>query len=173
MEDPGGRIWSEHPFAAAAGDRDPVRRFRGRLASAVTLWTAADMQTRAGLTVTSLLIAEPDGILAVVGADSDLREVAESTGRCVVTPLSRGDEALADAFAFIAPAPGGPFAGHDWVDTDWGPRLASAATWLGCRVTTTRHLGYGVLIEATVDEVSIGDLPEPLVWHHGRYRTLG
>jgi hypothetical protein len=41
-------IHASNPFAA---DPDPVRRFRGRLGGAVSLWTAGDGPGRAGLTV--------------------------------------------------------------------------------------------------------------------------
>ena len=35
-------IHSEHPFLEPEAERDPVRRLRGRLGGAVTLWTAGD-----------------------------------------------------------------------------------------------------------------------------------
>ena len=44
-------IHSSHPFAD--GERDEVRRLRGRLGGAVTLWTTGEGRSRAGLTVTS------------------------------------------------------------------------------------------------------------------------
>ena len=48
-----------NPFAGAD---DPVRRFRGRLGGAVSLWTTGEGAARTGLTVSSLMVAngEPD-----------------------------------------------------------------------------------------------------------------
>ena len=48
----------EHPFIRPEADRDPVRRFRGRLVAPVTIVTAGDDVGRAGLTVSSLMLAE-------------------------------------------------------------------------------------------------------------------
>ncbi|WP_233604170.1 flavin reductase family protein [Micromonospora sp. HM5-17] len=39
-EPPGGQIHHTDPFATPEGQRSPIRRFRGRLAAPVTLWTA-------------------------------------------------------------------------------------------------------------------------------------
>ena len=122
-------IHAGHPFADE--NPDPVRRFRGRTGGAVALLTAGDASRRAGLTVTSLMVAngEPARVLALVDPDSDLAEVAATTGRVVVQLLSWRDRDLADAFAGVAPAPGGPFRMATWTDTGWGPRLGTAGTW--------------------------------------------
>ena len=50
----------EHPFHPPEGERDPVRRMRGRLAAPVTIITAGDDVGRSGLTVSSLMLAEGD-----------------------------------------------------------------------------------------------------------------
>jgi hypothetical protein len=55
--EPGAQIHSSDPFATPEQDKSPVRRLRGRLASAVTLWTAPGP---AGLTVSSMLVADGD-----------------------------------------------------------------------------------------------------------------
>ena len=81
-------IHTTHPFADA--DPDPARRLRGRLGGAVSLWTAGAGRGRAGLTVTSLMLAhgEPPRLLALVDPDSDLADAVERTGRAVVPLLS-------------------------------------------------------------------------------------
>jgi hypothetical protein len=67
-------IHSEHPFQTPAADRDLARRFRGRLGGAVTLVTAGEGLARAGLTVSSLMVAhgDPAHVLALVDPDSSL-----------------------------------------------------------------------------------------------------
>ena len=47
-------IHTTHPFADP--DPDPVRRLRGRLGGAVTLWTSSGAAGDAGLTITSLMV---------------------------------------------------------------------------------------------------------------------
>ena len=67
-------IHSSHPFLDPEGDRDPVRRLRGRLGGTVSLWTAGGPDERAGLTVSSWLVAggEPGRVLALLDPDDVL-----------------------------------------------------------------------------------------------------
>ena len=163
-------IHSGHPFADE--NPDPVRRLRGRLGGAVALLTAAGPERRAGLTVSSLMVAngEPARVLALVDPDSDLAEVAAAAGRVAVQLLSWPHRDLADAFAGVAPAPGGPFRMAEWEDTAWGPRLASAATWAGTRVESAAPVGWSDLLTLVVEEVVVGDDEQPLVHRRGRYQ---
>ena len=162
-------IHSSHPFADP--ELDPVRRFRGRLGGAVTLWTAGDEHERAGLTVTSVLVAngEPARVLGLVDPDSELADVVGASGLAVVQLLQWADRSLADAFAGTAPAPGGAFAQATFVETDWGPRLHTAATWAGVRLESVADVGWSRLLTCTVEHVEIGDDGDALVHRRGRY----
>ncbi|NUO36579.1 MAG: flavin reductase, partial [Dermatophilaceae bacterium] len=122
-------IHTEHPFDTPDADRDPVRRFRGRIGGTVSLWTAGTGVERAGLTVSSYLVAtgDPGRVVGLLHPDSDLLEQLEETGTAVVSLLGVRDQRLADAFAGVLPAPGGPFRLGTWEQTDWGPRPTSAA----------------------------------------------
>ena len=164
-------IHPEDPFATPENLRSPVRRLRGRLPAAVTLWTAPGP---AGLTVSSTLIADgdPGRLLGLVDDESELWAAASMAGRFAVQPLGPGDRQLADRFAGLMPAPGGLFRGYEWEPTDWGPVLAGRGTWVGCRVDTTHTVGWGVLVQATVERIELGEPVPPLVHYRGRYREL-
>ncbi|GEB13164.1 flavin reductase [Pimelobacter simplex] len=165
-------IHSTHPFADA--EPDPARRFRGRVGGAVTLWTAGDDAERAGLTVSSHMVAlgsEPT-VLALLDPDSDLLEVLRETGRGVVQLLSWADRQLAEAFAGTAPAPGGPFRQAAFVATPYGPRLGSAATWAGVRLAGEREVGWSVEVAAVLEHVELGPDEagdDPLLHRRGRF----
>jgi flavin reductase (DIM6/NTAB) family NADH-FMN oxidoreductase RutF len=161
-------IHSEHPFQDPVGD--PVRRLRGRIGGAVTLWTAGS-SPRAGLTVSSVMVAggEPGRLLALLDPDSDLRDVLAATGRGVVHLLEWGHRDLAEAFAGQAPAPGGPFTLGTFTDTDFGPRLADAAGWATVEVESFTSVGWSDLAVTRVVSVELAEEREPLVHRRGRY----
>jgi flavin reductase (DIM6/NTAB) family NADH-FMN oxidoreductase RutF len=167
-------IHAGHPFAEPEPERDPVRRFRGRLGSAVTLWTSGSEQARAGLTVSSVMVAlgEPAHVLGLVDPDSDLAATVAETGTAAVQLLSWEHRDLADAFAGAAPAPGGPFRTGSWIQTPWGPVLEGVTAWAGIRVREPgTDVGWSLLIDGVVENVEIepDDTDRPLVSRRGRY----
>jgi len=165
-------IHTGHPFLEPEPERDPVRRLRGRLGGAVSLWTTGVGSRRTGLTVSSLMIAagDPAHVLALVDPDSAFTEMFEDTGTAVVQLLEWRHRDLADAFAGVAPAPGGVFRLGSWTDTPWGPLLAGASAWAGVRVTEhQREVGWSLLLDTTVEHCEIGEETEPLVHRRGRY----
>lgn len=166
-------IHREHPFADP--QPDPVRRLRGRLGGVVTLWTATHGSRRAGLTVSSVMVAngEPARLLALVDPDSDLAEVVGAGERAVVQLLSWRHRDLAEAFAGTAPSPGGPFRGVPVTDTAWGPRVTDATSWAGVRLESASEVGWSSLLTCVVEELVIGDDPEPLHHRRGRYIRPG
>ena len=162
-------IHDTHPFADP--EPDPVRRLRGRLGGRVALVTAGALERRAGLTVTSLMVAggEPARVLVLVDPDSDLAEEVERTGRAVVQLLGWGHRDLAEAFAGTAPAPGGPFRAASFEDSAWGPRLADATTWAGTALESATEVGWSRLLTLVIDDVVVGADDEPLVHRRGRW----
>lgn len=105
----------------------------------------------------------------------------QGSGVFAVTLLSAQDKQLADRFAGLLPAPGGLFKqGERWADTGFGPVLATAPTWAGCRLDDARPFGWALLVEATIMEVTLPDpaddqaapLEPPLLHHRGTYRLL-
>src|SRR5689334_8686856 len=168
-------IHGEHPFADPEPLRDPVRRLRGRLGGAVTLWTAGSGSTRTGLTVSSVLVAlgEPGRVLGLVDPESDLAAAVAETGTAAVQLLAWEHRDLADAFAGVAPAPGGLFRSASWAQTPWGPVLDGIGAWAGIRVSEpAREVGWSVMLDGQVESVGIAeddnDRP-PLVTRRGRY----
>jgi flavin reductase (DIM6/NTAB) family NADH-FMN oxidoreductase RutF len=141
----------------------------------VSLWTTGSEEDgRAGLTVSSFMVAagEPAHILELLDADSDFAEAFRRTRVAAVQLLEWEHQRLADAFAGQFPAPGGPFRLADWTDTEWGPRLVSAATWAGVRLGEgdPREVGWYELADAVVEHVEIGPESSPLVHRRGRYQ---
>ena len=155
-----------------------MRRFRGRLGGAVTLWTTGDStgDDRSGLTVTSLMAApgEPARVLALLDPDADLVETVLETGTAVVQLLRWDHRDLADAFAGVAPAPGGAFRMGLWRQTEWGPLLEGVTGWAGVRVAT-RHerVGWSTLLDCVVEHVEIGPDEDALSHRRGRYVRVG
>jgi flavin reductase (DIM6/NTAB) family NADH-FMN oxidoreductase RutF len=163
-------IHSDHPFADP--DPDPVRRFRGRLGGAVSVWTAGSGPSRAGLTVSSLMVAngDPAHVLGLVDPDSDFAAAASETGACVVQLLEWADRELAEAFAGLAPAPGGMFRLGEWEDSAWGPVLSSASAWAGVRFAEPpREVGWSLLLDGVVENLWVGESGAPLEHRRGRY----
>ena len=145
--------------------------------AAVSVWLAERDGRRAGWTLSSFLVAqgEPGEVVGIVDEDSDLADLLEPGTPVTVNLLGWSHRALADAFAGVAPAPGGAFRLAEWRDTAWGPVLADASAWLGARLTTTPdHAGWGLLVRAVVEHVEIPDEPVPpmLMVARGRYPAV-
>jgi 3-hydroxy-9,10-secoandrosta-1,3,5(10)-triene-9,17-dione monooxygenase reductase component len=166
-------IHAGDPFATPDDEKSPVRRLRGRLPAAVTLWTAYGADGRpAGLTVSSTVIADgdPGRVLGIVDEESDFYPAVRASGRFVLCVLRTSDRRIADNFAGIVPIPGGPFQ-DGWIETAYGPLRAGAYTWAGCRLDDAIPLGYGELLIATIDSVQLGGVEPPLIHYRGRYAT--
>ena len=169
-------IHSEHPFAPDEPDRTPVRRIRGRMPLPVSIWTTVHQGRRAGWTVSSLLVAdgEPAEVLGLVDEDSDLAALAGRAGVLAVSLLGWRHRSLGDAFAGLAPAPGGAFRLGSWRDTDWGPVLTDAVGWVGVRLLPGKptYAGWTLLLRGTVERAEVGAGTDVLGYLRGRYRSL-
>ena len=165
-------IHGDNPFAPS--EDSPLRRFRGRLASPVTIITAGDEMTRTGLTVSSLLVVEgdPPMVQAVVTPGSDLYDVAAGSGRFVVHICDGGSSGLADVFAGIRPSPGGLFASVETEQTDFAPVLTSLSNRLFCKTMSVGEAGWSGLLVGQVETVDVTSLEDPLVYFRGSYRRL-
>ena len=167
-------IHDENPFGVPESDRDPVRRFRGRMPAPVTVVTSGTGMRATGLTVSSLMVAdgEPGRILFLCGRNADLGDVILSSGGFVVHVLVAGDEALSDRFAGIRPSPGGLFAGLAVFEGHRGPVLTSVPTRADCGLTATADAGWYLLVEGAIETITLGDPVEALLRFRGRYRGV-
>ena len=167
-------IHDDHPFQTPEDERDPVRQFRGRMVAPVTVVTAGSEDSRAGLTVSSLMVAEGDPglVIAIIGPTTDLWEQMETTETFVVHILDDAQREHGDAFAGIRPRPGGPFAGLDVGQSPWGPVLNSLPNRLYCRLAATKTLPFHQLVEGVVEKAEVGKLDGPAAYFRGRYRRL-
>ena len=177
MLDRGVTIHSEHPFLPADGERNPVRRFRGRMPSPVSVWTAARGGRRAGWTIASVLVADgdPAEVLGLLDEDSGLADLLADGGPVAISLLGGDHRGLADAFAEVTPAPGGPFRLGSWTETAWGPVLDGAPGWLGARLPSgaADHAGWALLVRAVIEHVEVADGDTDVLGYlRGRYRAL-
>jgi flavin reductase (DIM6/NTAB) family NADH-FMN oxidoreductase RutF len=166
-------IHSSNPFETPDEAKSPVRRLRGRLPLPVTLWTAYEPDGhRVGLTVSSTIVVDgsPGRLIGLLDEESAVWTAIQRTGRFAVMPLREGDGQLADTFAGLMPAAGGPFAVGDWSDSEHGPVLAGVGAWAGCRLDDARPLGWAYLVESTIEHVELAsEAPSPLIHYRGRY----
>lgn len=167
-------IHSEHPFLPGPEEREPARRFRGRLPAPVTIVTSGDRQTSTGLTVSSLFLieGEPPALQFVVGPNSDLWDVVAETRRFVVH-ICRGEHSgRADVFAGMRPSPGGVFSGIATKQSEWGPVIEDMPDRAYCSVTEIDEVGYSGVVTASVDAIEVTEMRDPLVYFRGRYRRI-
>ena len=166
-------IHASDPFATPDDQRSSVRRLRGRLPSPVTLWTAGSGADRAGLTVSSVLIVDgdPGRVLGVIGDEADLLASVRATQQFALVQLEPEDRQVADRFAGLLPAPGGPFRVGEWQQTDYGP-VPVSRTWAGCRLDVARPYGWGLLVEATIETITFAPADNALSHLGGRYRDI-
>ncbi len=171
--EPGWRLSYGDPFQSPPEDRRVDRRLRGRLLAPVTVWTAGEGERRAGLTVSSLLVAEgePARLLGLLDPLSELHDALETAGRFLVHVLGAGDERLAALFAGRLPAD--PFAEAAFVEHPFGPRLEGDRHVVCCRLDSSEPAGFQALVRAEIVEVHLaGAAAEPLGWYRGGYRSL-
>jgi len=167
-------VGGQHPFATPPARRDPARRLRGRLVAPVTVWTAGSPSDGAGLTVSSVLVAEgePARLLGLVDPTSAFWEAAQEAGAFVVHVLAAGDRALAERFGEIRPPVRGAFAGLDVAESPWGPVLGGRRPRAACRLAGATTVGYAELVEGVIERPEPHDLDDPLAYLHGRYVSV-
>ena len=166
-------VRSEDPFATPRGERRVDARLRSRFAAPVTIWTAGAAPERAGLTVSSVLVAEGDPavMLGLIDSLSDVYDFIVERGRFVVHVLHVGDQRLAGLFAGTYPAD--PFEEVDAVDGAFGPVIAGARHLISCEFLGSTDIGFRELVCGRIERIDLdpGD-SSPLLRYRGQYRKL-
>ncbi len=163
----------EDPFATPQELRRSDRRFRGRLVAPVTVWTAGSGDRRAGLTVSSLLLAEgdPAEVIGLLDPLSDVFDVIAESASFVVHILNAEDRRLAEMFAGAYPVD--PFEEVEADDGEFGPVLVGMRSVLGCRLVASEEVGFQALVRGRIEAIQLAaDGGRPLVRYRGRYRKL-
>jgi len=168
------RVGGQPPFAVPPERRDPARRLRGRLVAPVSVWTAGRPPGGAGLTVSSVLVAEgrPARLLGLIDPTSAFWEAAQETRAFVVHVLGAGDRALAERFSEVRPPIRGPFERLEVAESPWGPVLGGSRPRAACRLAGSTPVGYAELVEGMIEQLELPDLDDPLAYLHGGYRSV-
>ncbi|MGE0794348.1 MAG: flavin reductase family protein [Acidimicrobiia bacterium] len=163
----------DDPFAVPPEDRDPVRRFRGRLAAPVTAWTSgSEGGRRAAITVASIAVAEGalPGVVGLIDPLSDFWEVVADTKRFVVHVVPEGRHREADQLAGRSAVALDRFDGLDVSASAWGPVVESLTTRAYCTLLGVGELGDSLVVQGSIDELDLPDPPgDPLVLLRGAY----
>ncbi len=167
-------IHDTHPFLPGPEGRGLARRLRGLLPAPVSIWTSSSGTERDGWTISSILVAdgEPAELVALVDEDCDWWDLFRVTRVATVNVLGAGQGQISDAFARVAPSPGGPFRSGEWQTSSHGPLLRGAAAWAGVSLLTEKpeHSGWGLLVRAALDWIKIDEGVVALEHRKGRYR---
>lgn len=140
----------------------------------VTVWLSGEAGPGAllGLTVSSLVLAqgEPPMLAGLLAPGSELAETVCVTGaRFVVHLLRDGDQRLAQHFSGELPAPAEQLVTQP---SGYGPVLSQVTDRLACRCLAWHDFGWSLLVQAQVDEVTVGPARPGLAWYHGAFRSV-
>lgn len=162
------------PFSDPPESLSHGRRFRGRLAAPVTVWTAGPADGRAGLTVSSLVVAdgEPALVLGLINDTTDLFEAVMSSEAFIVHVVEEHQHVYSERFAGLRPSPGGLFAGLDVADGPHGPVLRDLPVRAYCRLDGVSPAGFHQVVAGRIEGLDLGEPGLPLIRFRGRYRGL-
>jgi flavin reductase (DIM6/NTAB) family NADH-FMN oxidoreductase RutF len=152
-------------------DRDTFRRLMGRWATGVSVVTAWDGSTDAGLTVNALLSVSlrPPAVLVSLMHDVDSLPVIERSGRFGVSFLAADQRALSERFAQTVPA-AEKLRGVTVHRGPYGiPLLDGTLGALECRVSSRTPAYDHVLLVGEVEYQELGRDAPPLLFYRSAY----
>jgi len=155
-----------------------ARRFRdvlGHYASGVTVVTAMAGQEAVGLTCQSFssVSLDPPLVVFIPARTSRTWPRIREAGRFCVNVLGADQQAVSDRFA--GRGAGDRFAGVEWrpAPVTGSPLLAGSHAYVDCTVYAVHEAGDHDLVVGRVHAMGHAEAGEPLLFHRGRYRTLG
>ncbi|HEX6725200.1 MAG TPA: flavin reductase family protein [Gaiella sp.] len=149
---------------------DELRTLLGRFPSGVVVVTVDAGGQRLGLTVGTLvgLSLDPPLVGFSIAREAALHELLREAGRCAISLLAAGQEALAEHFARGVP-PIGMWEGIETEASDGPPRLSGALGWLDCVLHDEVAAGTHTLFVCSVQRVVPGGDGPGLVRVRGRF----
>jgi 3-hydroxy-9,10-secoandrosta-1,3,5(10)-triene-9,17-dione monooxygenase reductase component len=139
----------------------------------VTVWTAGHLPGGAGLTVSSVLVAEgqPAHLLGLIDPTSAFWEAVQEARAFVVHVLAVADRAPAERFSEVRHPSGARSSAWRW------PSHPGARSWAepapaACRLAASSPVGHAELVEGEIEQLELPDLEDPLAYLPGRYRSV-
>lgn len=162
--------------ATTAEEEQEARGFRdvlGRFCSGVTVVTAMTGAGPVGLTCQSFssVSLRPPLVMFVPARTSRAWPLIQDAGHFTVNLLSARQEAVSNQFARTG---ADKYAGVDWSSSALGdPQLTGSLAWIDCTIEAVHEAGDHYLVVGRVQELTVGDADDPLVFFRSAYRSLG
>jgi flavin reductase (DIM6/NTAB) family NADH-FMN oxidoreductase RutF len=147
-----------------------------RLAGGVSIISGAGADGPLGVTATAVtsLTAEPPSVLCCLNRSLELETAVKETGRFGVNMLRADHHDLAMRFAGMHGVRGSAkFEQGDWrILSSDVPALTDSLVSFDCRVGDIFEIGTHSVFVGLIDDVSFGDLGDPLVYCNGAFSGL-
>jgi 3-hydroxy-9,10-secoandrosta-1,3,5(10)-triene-9,17-dione monooxygenase reductase component len=160
----------DDPEAKAA-----ARKFRdvlGRFASGVTVVTSTSGGEPVGMTCQSFssVSLDPPLVLFIPAKTSRAWPLIQRSGRFCVNVLADGQAELSNTMASRGVD---KFAGVEWTPTEatGSPLLAGVLAYLDCTIHAVHEAGDHYVVIGRVLDLDLTDVPDPLLFFQGKYRT--
>ena len=152
---------------------DQFRQAMRRMAATVTVITARQGETNAGMTATAVtsLSMEPPSLLVCVNKAAGFHETISSTGYFCVNVLRQGQHEISKAFGGKL-IPEERFSVGSWGHERSVPYLKDAQAAIFCRRANIFEHGTHSIIVGEAVEVLLIDPVAPLIYADGRYGTV-
>ena len=156
--------------------RDAYRDGMARLAAAVNVITTDGPAGRGGFTASAVcsVTDDPPTLLVCLHLSSRQNDFLRGNRVLCVNTLAAGQSQIATLFSTRELAMDQRFAAGDWSTLVTGaPVLEDAQASFDCRIVERLERGTHAIMICQVEQVRIGDHPEPLIYFARGYRRLG
>jgi flavin reductase (DIM6/NTAB) family NADH-FMN oxidoreductase RutF len=153
-------------------DSETFRSVLGHFCSGVVIVTSAEVDTPLGLTAQSFtaLSLDPPLVLFCPARTSTTWPRFRDTGSFCVNVLGDHQEDVCNAFARSG---GDKFGDVAWRWSPSGnPKLDGCIAYVECRLSDIHDAGDHHIVVGAVEDLTLGDRREPLVFFRGEFRRL-